>query len=279
MTALPEAPQHSPGWYLYALTAGLRASGWPAPAGIGGQPTQTVCFDEILAVASPVTVTDGPLWGADGAGATERGGGGGGEGRDVADLAALERVLVEHESVLRSLMALAAPSGASVLPARFGSLYPSLGAIRAAVAADAGQLREALSRVAARSQWDLTLTWDQRRAAALVSGPPAAQAPPSPGRSYLAMRRSERAAAEQVAVLGRSTVDALCPPPSGDAAGLARLSCLVDRARERSFSQAVLSALERGAHVALRGELSGPWPPYNFAGPSGGGVAGEPRWH
>jgi hypothetical protein len=44
-----------------------------------------------------------------------------------------------------------------------------------------------------------------------------------------------------------------------------RASYLVDQTDSDRFQKVIVAALETGANLGLSGELTGPWPPYNFS--------------
>ena len=180
------------------------------------------------------------------------------------DRAWLEEKVRRHEDVLQSFVGLTA-----VVPLRFGAIYRDLGDIRRLLAERTDFFEAALERLRGRVELGVKAWFDPARA----DRPPAAG-----GRAYLERRRGELSSARDAATAA--------------AEGHERLSALavdsvVNRPQPRELTGREERMLLNGAYLvpvgaddfaaefarladahASRGvayELTGPWPPYNFA--------------
>jgi hypothetical protein len=262
------------GWYVYGVMSGVdpdAVTGW---SGIEGVPIEAIVEGELMAVFSLVTGRPN-VWGV------------GPDGE--ADLSLLAPRVHEHERVLEGLLAYGA-----VLPMRFGMLHRSGSAVRDMLIMHREPITSALARVEGRVEWGLTVRWDSGRARAALAeslGPVAmsARAPNSgtPGRSYLSRRSTERALAEQLEEVGHrisADLDASLRevaaagvvhqitsrsadrhPAEPEAETLLKASYLVASDDSDRFREVIVDHLEAAGAVGLSGDLTGPWPPYNFA--------------
>ena len=203
----------------------------------------------------------------------------------LADLEWLDEVARLHHDVIEAAARLF-----PLLPVRLATVYSDDAALCAALADHHGQLLDALRRVGGRVEWGVKayavaeqgeaatdLGTDQGETAAA----PAAQEPGS-GLAYLRRRRDQLAAgrgARTVAVSGARAVHAglagkaaaamVRPPQSAQLSRVRRpmllnAAYLLDVSEGTGFTAAVAAAAT--AHPELRIELTGPWPPYSFAG-------------
>jgi hypothetical protein len=272
-TPVPVEAATQAGWYLYGIVSGAdpdAVTGWP---GIEGGSTEAIVEGELMAVFSLVTGRPN-VWGV------------GPDGEP--DLSLLAPRVHEHERVLEGLLAHGA-----VLPMRFGMLHGSGSAVRDMLIRHREPITSALARVEGRVEWGLTVAWDAERARAALadSGPVAmsARAPntATPGRSYLSRRSTERALAEQLEEAGhRISADLHASlrevaaagvvhqitsrsadrhPAEPEAETLLKASYLVASDDSDRFREVIVDHLEAAAVVGLSGDLTGPWPPYNFA--------------
>lgn len=183
--------------------------------------------------------------------------------------------LKAHNRVLGSVLAETTP-----LPFRFGTLA-SAGTLAQYIEAHRTQLDAALARVRGCVEMSVKILWetgdvkaaDLKRAAAREAGQAAAR--PTTGAAYLAAKRAEMAAdeelkkrEEEVAVwlsgaLGEAVKESRVEVRHGQAL-VVRAAHLVERARLGEYRERVREARARG-----RGELSfltsGAWPPYSFS--------------
>lgn len=187
--------------------------------------------------------------------------------RNLSDLAWLEPVARAHHAVVARV----AERG-PVVPLRLASVYRDDAGVAALLAERADDLTAALGRVTGCTEWGV-------KAYAPPAPPPAEVATEgSPGARYLAQRRAERTARERVrhsAVDLADRVDRTLRPlatayrrhddrqawPAESAAPVVTASYLVADDRRAAFTDAVA-----GLAATDRVDLTGPWPPYSFAG-------------
>jgi hypothetical protein len=177
---------------------------------------------------------------------------------------ATEAELLDHHRVVQGIF-----ERVPCLPARFGSLFPDDGALRARLATREVDLASRLERLGHRCELAITCAWRDRGATE-----PVAIAPASSGREYLqrgqersrAERARERRAEEIVArLLGELAIEPAfirhrtCPRP----AVAVSMSALVTRDEIDEIN----SRLERlGAQLPdVTTVVQGPWAPYTFA--------------
>lgn len=240
------------GWYVYGL-AGAGPGRPELGEGIGGAPVEAVAAGQVLALGSWLDV-DASAWGLS-------------PGGDV-DLDTLGPLARQHEAVLERVL-----ESGPVIPFRFGTVYPGPDEARQALARHAGEVAATLEQIGDKVEWGLTV-----ERAKPAAGPSRAGATDS----YLAQRRAEldqaaeqQEQARQVAELIHET---LCRVAAAAVVHGARrmrtsghpvvldASYLVPRADEARFRAAASDALAAGPEgIGLAGELTGPWPPYNFA--------------
>jgi gas vesicle protein GvpL/GvpF len=154
------------------------------------------------------------------------------------------------------------------LPVRFGTAFESSEAARASLDKRASALREALRRVAGKSELAMTLLWQE------PSTPTAAESEGGPGTRYMKARGAEHAARDARRARAEFLVERLvtglaierrlawhetCTSPSV-AASLAVL-VPTEQALERKSELAGIAAKFSDV-VAV---VNGPWPPYTFA--------------
>jgi len=170
-----------------------------------------------------------------------------------------------------------------VLPVRLATVYGGDAAVCASLADHREQLLDALRRVGGRVEWGVKAYAAADKAeAAPDQGEAEPAARESSGLAYLRRRRDQLAAgreARTAAVSGAQAVHAgladkataaVVRPPQSAQLSKVRLpmllnaAYLLDASDGANFTAAV--AAEATAHPELRIELTGPWPPYSFAG-------------
>jgi hypothetical protein len=209
----------------------------------------------------------------------------------------LDEVAREHHYVIDAAARLF-----PLLPVRLATVYSGDAAVRAALTSRCGQLRDALRRVGGRVEWGVKAyaaapgddgagetagdAADAERAPAIVSAGDGDDQEPKTeggaGMAHLRRRRAQLTSAREsrsVAVSGAQAVHAeltakaigtrLHPPQSAQLSGvrqpvLLNAAYLLETADCVTFTAAV--AGQASAHPELRVELTGPWPPYSFAG-------------
>lgn len=254
------------GVYLYGFTSAATRVGGELQ-GIDHADVYTLVEDDLAAVVSDVAL-DGRPWGI------------GPDGEP--DLALLAPHFEEHEQVLEAVLA-----QGTVLPARLGTTYRSAEDVRQLLRGQPRSIHQVLERLEGKVEWGLTVTWDSQLAAGndhddAESAPSTMPQPTTaPGRAYLGKREADKARAERLeerrhtlsvalhqAVAATATASVVHPlGHRGRAASdtLLRSSYLVDAGERPRFEAAIVAGLESGADLGLKGDLTGPWPPYNFA--------------
>jgi Gas vesicle synthesis protein GvpL/GvpF len=220
--------------------------------------------------------------------------------RNLEDLDWLEQTARTHHAVIEAVA-----KERTVVPMRLATVYRSDEGVTGMLRERAADFREALARVTARSEWGVkAYTAMPPEQGPPEQGPPeqgapeqgqppeAGQAPLGPGAAYLRRRRAQLAArsdARQQALtsaraiyedLGRLCVAArVYPPQPAELAGrsasmVLNAAYLVADERAEDFAAAVTGLA--AAHPSVRLALTGPWPPYSFAGQPGA-ESGEPE--
>lgn len=172
-----------------------------------------------------------------------------------------------------------------LLPLRLATVYSGEAAMVAAVAGRADELRAALVRIGGRLEWGVKVYAHERdekpaqRGGADTDGAGAGIAYLKRRRAELSAREdSQRSAAESARGVHRELSEQaerarLYPPQAPALTGsrapmLLNATYLLDPDDVPGFATAV--AATANAHPDLLLELTGPWPPYSFAGGLGG---------
>ena len=254
--ATPPAP--GPGrrrWYLYGITWERIARDLSGRDGIAGSVVEAVTVGPIAALGGWIEVDDFQ-WGTGGV--------------DV-DIDSLMPRLQEHERVLEGVIDVG-----PVLPARFGRVYPGVEEVEDSLRRDGGEMVGALRRLDGRAEWALTLEWDPAPSRVLAGEGPAS------GAGYLARRQTEIALSETAERSAREEAvrvhDSLSHvadgevlhPVNGRRTGslpvVLRASYLVANGDAERFRRAAADAVASApGSLHMSGEITGPWPPYNFS--------------
>ena len=195
--------------------------------------------------------------------------------RNLENLTWLEEVARAHHHVIEAAIRLF-----PLLPTRLATVYSSTEAMAAALGRRREELRAALRRVGGRVEWGV-----KTYAAPVQAGGETARGEVGAGGAglaYLKRRRAQLTAGERSAraalaaaqavhaeLSGRAAQARLHPPQSPQLSGnqmpmLLNTAYLLDASASDGFASAVAAAAT--AHPELRLELTGPWPPYSFAG-------------
>jgi hypothetical protein len=204
--------------------------------------------------------------------------------RNLEDLAWLEAAARAHHRVIDAVGELG-----PVVPMRLATVYRDDAGVSSVLAERGADFREALHRIGMRREWGV------KAYAVLPSesgGAPGGAAAGSraagarTGAAYLQRRRSELSAhkdarraalesAQQVhrELSGLAADSRLHAPQAPQLTGIREpmilnAAYLLDDERDHDFAAAVSALAEQ--HPGLRLELTGPWPPYSFAGPEEG---------
>jgi len=272
-------PERSPalGVWAYAISVDNGATDLSWLTGVGGARVRTTACAGLTMLVSDVSLAEF------GEAALRR---------NLEDLDWLDDVARAHHHVIE-----AAGRHFPLLPTRLATVYTGDAAVRAALAERGTELRAALQRVGGRVEWGVKAYAEPSSARAervpatrervgartgRNSGTADGDAGTGAGMAYLKRRRAQLTAGQQArfaavndvravhASLSRLAADSrLHPPQSAQLSGvrlpmLLNAAYLIDTNEGTNFTAAV--AAEASEHPDLRVELTGPWPPYSFAG-------------
>lgn len=167
------------------------------------------------------------------------------------------------------------------LPVRFGTRLPDAAAVRTLLERRGDELLRTLDRVGRRQELAVTLLWRGDQAEALFPPTPEAVLPPiptpheHPGRNFLERKQRGYAVADERRATAGLLAARLEAELATDQTDVRHAIC---PSAEVALSTAVLAPAggagalkERALRVVselqgVRGVVSGPWPPYTFAG-------------
>ncbi len=184
----------------------------------------------------------------------------------VSDRALAHEALVEHFT-----------GAGALLPMKLFTLFSSDERALADVRSRRHEVRRALARVTGRREWGVRARWDAERARVLSEAGGAAR-PAASGRAFLErkkrLRDAGRAPSAETTAAVESAFAALAaaavasrrqdPVPGG--AVLLDAAFLVPRDGEDAFREVAEAAARTLDGAGCELVLTGPWPPYNFAG-------------
>jgi hypothetical protein len=201
--------------------------------------------------------------------------------RNMENLTWLEEVARAHHHVIDAATRLF-----PLLPTRLATVYSSDAAMAAVLARRRSELRAALRRVSGRVEWGVKAydepQRDSEQPVPVRAGGKTGTGAEGAGLAYLKRRRAQLTARErsrQATVAGARAVHEelservagarLHPPQPPQLSGhqmpmLLNAAYLLDASASAGFASAVEATAT--AHPELRLELTGPWPPYSFAG-------------
>ena len=239
----------------YADTAGL--------TGVAGEPVRTIVSGDLAAVVGSVPLDvfgEQPLR------------------RNFEDLDWLEATARAHDAVVSAMV-----GRGPVVPLRLATVFHDDNRVRELLHERRADFAAALELVSARTEWGVRAYGDRAALTAAVAEAEAAEGGTSgPGAAYLARRRAQLSAQETVerdaaeraerihACLVRHAAAGRCQPLTDPAVSGRRDwmvlngTYLVDDDRTEDFT-ATVTKLE-AEFPGIRLELTGPWPPYSFAG-------------
>jgi hypothetical protein len=250
--------------YLYALTT--TGASIDHPGMDDRTPVETVGCGTWTAVVDSVPV--GPWTGPEGE-------------ENMASLAWVAPRACRHEEVVEAVM-----DAGPVYPARFGTLFSSVGRLREAVAAHDEVLASYFDRVTGAEEWsvkghlDRDVAEDHLADADDANGQGDEASADAPGTAYLKRRQREQEARAGLDEWVDRQADALFEALKAGVDGIRVLeprrrpddpreavlnwAVLVPRGSDGGLQQYVSTLAERHAGPGLDLEASGPWPPYNF---------------
>ncbi len=261
--------------WAYAIidsTTGDLAADLSLPTGVGGTPVRVAACSGLSMLVSDVSEAQF------GEAALRR---------NLEDLDWLDEVARAHHAVIEAARQLF-----PLLPTRLATVYSSDAAVCAALDERRAVLRGALRQVGGRVEWgvkayampesEIAGARGRDEAGLAGDGAGAAVARAGAGLAYLRRRREQLTAGRESravavdavravhgALAGQAERARLHPPQSPQLSGV-RLPMLLNAAYlvpadgAADFNAAV--AAQAAAHPELRIELTGPWPPYSFAG-------------
>ncbi|MCL5098213.1 MAG: GvpL/GvpF family gas vesicle protein [Candidatus Omnitrophica bacterium] len=209
----------------------------------------------------------------------------------LADLAWLGPRACAHQEIVTAVLALA-----PVLPARFGTLFTSLGFLRDTLFQHQEIIVSFLNKVEGLEEWALKGRCHRRQAEETLFARAKAKAstlPITPGQRYLHEQRLRRQARDQCSLFLESTcrtvAEELCRlasdfrtfpvalPAAGDKAqpAFSNWAFLVPRGNACAFRTKLDQVNASQTPFGLCFDLSGPWPPYSFC-PNLGPAIGQP---
>lgn len=197
--------------------------------------------------------------------------------RNLEELSWVAEKVRAHEEVLER-----AAREAPVLPLRFGTIYRSLDGLRDLLVDERNDLAATLDQLRGKREWGVKSGIDRERLgqAASRSDPRAAElaqaAESKPaGTAYLGRKRLERhveARAEELAARlvaeAHERLAATADRAVREGSPGLKAAYLVDEAREEDFRRELDEIGREYEELGIRFELTGPWPPYSFAGES-----------
>lgn len=193
----------------------------------------------------------------------------------LEDLAWLERIARRHEAVLDEVL-----NEATIVPLRLCTLYRDRSGVRGFLRDYARSLLEGLSRIGGCTEWGVKVFADARAGGVPDPGEAGVEAS---GAAYLQQRQQERVLAERAAEVRAKCAEAVHrrltelareavsnPPQRPEVHGrdlrmLLNGAYLVQRGREDELARTVDVLREEWEPLGFVVELTGPWPPYNFA--------------
>ena len=200
--------------------------------------------------------------------------------QNLEDLDWLERTARAHHEVIETVA-----KERPVVPMRLATVYSSDETAARMLLERAADLRQALTRLAGRSEWGVKAYLAIPDDGADGPQPEVGEPSTGPGAAYLRRRRDQLAAhrdARQDAVASAQAVHVdldrlsasarLYPPQSAEIAGhcgsmVLNAAYLVADDRAEEFGAAVTGLAAR--HGTLQLTLTGPWPAYSFVGQDG----------
>ncbi len=257
------------GKWVYAVAERVAVTSLGQIRGVGGGPIRAVAAAGLTAVAEDVGLAE---FGEEAL------------RRNLEDLDWLEATARAHHRVIDAV----ARQG-PLVPMRLATVYRGEDHISAMLTERGAAFRSALRRISGRKEWGVKAYAGRQPEtsddSAITAGPPGPGS--GAGTAYLRRRRGQLAAqknAHRETLASAEKIHAelspyaaetrLHPPQAPQLTGsrapmILNAAYLLDSARGEDFAAAVTALA--GQHPGLRLELTGPWPPYSFAGPGGEG--------
>jgi hypothetical protein len=195
------------------------------------------------------------------------------------DLGWVSARAVAHERVVEHFAGIA-----TVVPMKLFTLFTSDERAARDLQERRAQIDEILDRVAGHREWGVRIRIDEAAARrALAEETASLRGGGASGKEFLRHKQRQRDAGRELAARARQDVDEVLADLSRESADHRRLQAptpeaadrllldavfLVAEERTEAFEKRVQEAAERLARHHCEVTLTGPWPPYNFAGPA-----------
>ena len=255
----PKEPSAATGFYVYGIARDLADEALGDTRGVSDAPVRLVEEDGLIALASPVSLTE----------FGERG-----LRENLEDLDWLEATARAHHAVVD-----AAAAHATVVPLGLVTVYRSEERVRRALRERKEEFTDALERVAGRTEWGVKAYADVRESQSTASA--GGEGSSRPGTSYLQRRLVQKNTAEEERRKAMAVAEYVhCqlrdiavttrmhrpqdPQLSGEQGWmLLNAAYLVDDNRAQEFRETVTHLARLNPGVRVR--VTGPWAPYSFA--------------
>lgn len=252
------------GVWIYAIAERVGVKALGQLTGVGGGPIRTVAAAGLTAVAEDVDLAE---FGEEAL------------RRNLEDLDWLEAAARAHHRVIDAV-----GQQGPLVPMRIATVYSGDTSVAAMLAGHQADFRAALRRISGRQEWGVKAYAARPPAAGGDTAATSGSSSPGTGAgaAYLQRRRDQLAAQKDArretvasaeiihAELSRYAAETrLHPPQAPQLTGSKELmilnaAYLLDDGRADDFA-AMVAALAR-QYASVRLELTGPWPPYSFAG-------------
>jgi len=252
------------GVWVYAIAERVAMTPLGKLRGVGGGPVRTLAAAGLMAVAEDVGLAE---FGADAL------------RRNLEDLDWLDATARAHHRVIDAV----ARQG-PLVPMRLATVYSGDESVGAMLTERSADFRAALARITGRQEWGVKAYAARQSehggAAEPITGPASPSA--GAGAAYLRRRRDELASQKNArretlasaeiihAELSRHAAGTRVHPPQAPQLTGSKVpmilnaAYLLDDEHGEDFAAVVTALGER--HPGVRLELTGPWPPYSFAG-------------
>jgi hypothetical protein len=251
------------GVWVYAVAERVAVTPLSKLTGVGGGAVRTVEAAGLTAVAEDVNLAE---FGEEAL------------RRNLEDLSWLEATARAHHRVI-DLVAQQGP----LVPMRLATVYRSEANVVTVITDQSAEFRAALERISGREEWGVKAYAARRHEPAASEASTGSPGPGTgAGAAYLQRRRHQLAAQKDARRDVLASAGAIHhelsryaagtrvhPPQSAQLTGtkepmILNGAYLLDEARGEDFAATVSALGER--HPGVRLELTGPWPPYSFAG-------------
>jgi len=203
--------------------------------------------------------------------------------RRAGDLEWIGAIGYRHQAVVQDVM-----KKTAIIPLRAFTLFSSEEALRSYLHENASMLNKALDRLGGKQEWTLRVEIDpQRWSETLVTRVDSLRALQNeidtapPGKAFLLRKklddekkRASHAAEEELvgeierAVLDKLACETVAETRERRDGAFPQINVLIERDEEAKLEELHASLMDRYASEGVALALTGPWPPYTFAGAS-----------